>query len=178
MTNDDVDWLISMIEVLEFKVTNLTTERDVANQEIDRLKLSVAGLEAENRELRKPFDDAIAAVRKVLESQLTTAKAEIERLKKFLVGDEIEKLKELITTIPSAKEELDSIYSELDATNDVLTAANAKVEKLENGIRKVLDYHSVELPASAEMALSSLLSGPGDTSKQEQARADQQQRMK
>ena len=58
-------------------------------------------------------------------------------------------------------------YVDYWACPHCLDEANAKVEKLEKGIRKVLDYHSVPmLPTSAEMALSSLLSGPGDTSKQ------------
>lgn len=43
-----------------------------------------------------------------------------------------------------------------------------KVEKLEAGIRKVLDYYHRLLPASAEMALTSLLSGDSDPGRQEE----------
>jgi len=55
------DW-----QVLTFKVTNVTTERDVANEEIERLN-----------EATKQLQDGLS----VRDHQLTAAKEEIERLK-------------------------------------------------------------------------------------------------
>jgi len=65
-------WATGRIDVLEFKVTNLTIEKEVANQEIERLK--------------------------------------------------------------PAREELDSVYSELDATNDVLNTMEIRIKLLKEAL--------------------------------------------
>jgi len=129
-----------------------------------------------------------------LESQLTASKEEIARLRgepcyQFALtlppgrsftefgGDISGRLYALKIERDDAKAEIERMRQDGEPSNEqtigmfnnLLTAANAKVEKLENGIRRCLEYHYQLLPASAEMALSSLLSGPGDTSKQEQA---------
>jgi len=58
----DVKWLLVQIDVLTFKVSNVTTERDVANQEIERLK------------------DARVLIREEHRPQFTAAKEMIEWL--------------------------------------------------------------------------------------------------
>jgi len=54
---DDIDWLLTLVEaqegeidVLTFKVSNLTTERDVANQEIERLTRIIDALSAKEQD--------------------------------------------------------------------------------------------------------------------------------
>ena len=59
---EDIPWLLTQIDVLTFKLTNVTTERDVANAEIERLKVRDMWL-----------SDS--------ESQLTAANAKVEKLR-------------------------------------------------------------------------------------------------
>jgi len=74
-------WLFSLIEaqegeieVLTFKVANVTTERDVAWQEIERLKESSTVA----REVEADYQNVYAENEK-LRSQLTAANAKVEK---------------------------------------------------------------------------------------------------
>jgi len=70
----DMEWLLTQIEVLTFKVSNVTTERDVANAEITNITL------------QKDANAALAAEHRQ-EIKRLTAKAE---------GKKVEKLREAL----------------------------------------------------------------------------------
>jgi len=90
------------IDVLTFKVSNLTTERDVANQEIERLRL--LGVNVINR--ADAFD-----------AQLTAAKEEIERLKREIEKRQVfhvdaEELVNLRHELTAEREKVQAHYNE------------------------------------------------------------------
>jgi len=86
--SDDAGWIIGEIEVLTFKVSNLTTERDVANQEIERWK----GI---NDELNDDVDR--------LRDWNTAANAEIEKLK-LRLDDQAKTIRQQRTDLTDTEE--------------------------------------------------------------------------
>jgi len=64
----DVSWLLDLVEVSTFKVSNLTTERDVANQEIERLKA-------------EKWPDQVFKLEETFHRHLTASQAKVEKLR-------------------------------------------------------------------------------------------------
>jgi len=97
------------IVTLKFKLSNLITERDVANQEIERLEtrdMWLSGLDKDNKENHQKIAN--------LESQLAAANVEIERL----------------------NEATKQLQDGLSVRDHQLTAANARVEKLAEELKQ------------------------------------------
>jgi len=114
------------INVLKFKLANLTTERDVANQEIERLNQEYGQRGKTISDLKSDMNTQAAEI-KYVQSQLGEAKEEIERLKEDL--DRMTK----------------GTWSKEIARQSVINSQlRAKVEKLGSGYRKL----ALEISAS------------------------------
>jgi len=126
------------LNVLRFKVSNLTTEKDVANAEIDRLKGEVTRWQKVSED-----DDVVLAERA---SQLTAANTKFEHhikhISQFLsdlyctmidplVDGEMQVAPMMIALLDQAQKDREELSQ--------LTAANAKVEKLREALTKVTE---------------------------------------
>jgi len=111
------DTLSAEIDVLTFKVSNLTTERDVANQEIERLKDKEHGVTLNYLDADKERVD--------LQSQLTAKDEEIERLKR---QDEVhwKTRRTLLKEIESLKQRLDDQAKTIRQQRTDLTETEGK----------------------------------------------------
>jgi len=111
--HEDVIWLLALVEAQEaevelrgFKISNIITERDVANAEIERLKFS----DHEHLALERDYRTRLLEIDK----ELTAAKREIERLK----------LRLIVMVRPP-------LVIEPDETESQLTDANGEIQQLQ-----------------------------------------------
>jgi len=117
----DIDFLLTLVKVLRFKLTNVTTERDVANLEIERLKTQrITDHDCFDETLRRQNGD------------VDTLKEEIQRhLTEIAAWDT--KFRDLWESIDSKDQEIErliSIQPDLPTEQAAITELHAEIDKL------------------------------------------------